>query len=129
MKSSEMSIGELAERFGLAAHVLRHWESVGLLTPGRRVNGRRRYTEEHVYRVAVIVRAKDAGLSLERIGRLLAARDREGRRELLAGHLADLDRRIAEAQASRAMVEHAMGCPEEDFLRCPTMRSMIGVLI
>ena len=27
------SIGELAERFGLETHVLRHWESEGLLEP------------------------------------------------------------------------------------------------
>ncbi len=33
MKSSPWTIGELAARFGLATHVLRHWEDVGLLTP------------------------------------------------------------------------------------------------
>ena len=32
----EMTIGELAARFGLATHVLRHWEAVGLLGPERR---------------------------------------------------------------------------------------------
>jgi hypothetical protein len=31
--SEEMTIGELAARFGLATHVLRHWEAMGLLTP------------------------------------------------------------------------------------------------
>ncbi|MEU1481969.1 MerR family DNA-binding transcriptional regulator [Streptomyces sp. NPDC005760] len=30
---SAMSIGALAARFGLATHVLRHWESMGLLHP------------------------------------------------------------------------------------------------
>jgi hypothetical protein len=29
----EYTIGELAARFGLATHVLRHWEDVGLLSP------------------------------------------------------------------------------------------------
>lgn len=69
MESSgpEMSIGELAERFGLATHVLRHWEDVGPLRPARRVNGRRRSTPEHLTRVALILRGKDAGFSLERI--------------------------------------------------------------
>ena len=46
--SEEMTIGELAARFGLATHVLRHWEAMGLLTPAARVNGRRRYRQEHV---------------------------------------------------------------------------------
>lgn len=27
------AIGELAARFGLSTHVLRHWEAVGLLAP------------------------------------------------------------------------------------------------
>ncbi|MGN9781028.1 MerR family DNA-binding transcriptional regulator [Nonomuraea sp. ZG12] len=29
----------LAARFGLATYVLRHWETMGLLTPVRRANG------------------------------------------------------------------------------------------
>ncbi|MGH3587458.1 MAG: MerR family DNA-binding transcriptional regulator, partial [Pseudonocardia sp.] len=36
MKSSPeatYSIGEIARHFDLAPHVLRHWETVGLLTP------------------------------------------------------------------------------------------------
>ncbi|WP_375546893.1 MerR family transcriptional regulator [Streptomyces gossypii] len=35
-----MSIGALAARFGVATHVLRHWESKGLLHPGRDAGGR-----------------------------------------------------------------------------------------
>ena len=37
MKSTNaaLTIGEVAGRFGLPAHVLRHWESVGLLAPVR----------------------------------------------------------------------------------------------
>jgi MerR family copper efflux transcriptional regulator len=35
------SIGEVAARFGLPAHVLRHWEAQGLLTPARHGDRRR----------------------------------------------------------------------------------------
>ena len=66
-------IGELAGRFGLATHVLRHWEDEGLLTPAGRVGGRRRYDESHVARVVMIQRAKAAGLSLEQIRRMFDA--------------------------------------------------------
>jgi len=61
-----MRIGDLAARFGLATHVLRHWEDVGLLTPAARVAGRRQYDESHVARVVMIQRAKAAGLSPRR---------------------------------------------------------------
>jgi len=72
MKSSSrtaatMTIGELSARFDLAPHVLRHWEAMGLLAPAARVNGRRRYAQEHLTRVAMIVGGKSGGLSLEQL--------------------------------------------------------------
>src|SRR5690242_4166048 len=80
MKSTDgMGIGAVAARFGLATHVLRHWESVGLLSP-ERVGDRRRYGPDDLYRVAVILRAKEAGLALEDIRRFIAARDPAARR-------------------------------------------------
>jgi DNA-binding transcriptional MerR regulator len=57
MKSSgvrrEIPIGELAESFGLATHVLHHWESMGL--------------------VAAILQAKEAGMGLHDIRAILSA--------------------------------------------------------
>jgi MerR family transcriptional regulator, copper efflux regulator len=47
----------VAERFGLATHVLRHWESEGLLPPVRD-GDRRRYTDADQNRVAAILLAK-----------------------------------------------------------------------
>jgi DNA-binding transcriptional MerR regulator len=74
MKSSEhsaspddedqvLSIGALAQHFGLATHVLRHWEAMGLLAPARDAAGRRSYGVADLARVAVILRAKGADLS------------------------------------------------------------------
>ena len=66
----EFTIGQLAARFGLATHVLRHWEDVGLIEP-ERVNGRRRYRTWHASRVATILLLKDAGFRLDQIGEWL----------------------------------------------------------
>ena len=71
MKSSGESIGEAAARFGLETHVLRYWEDEGLLRPGRDAAGRRRFDEGDSVRIAVILRNKAAGLSLEQIQVLL----------------------------------------------------------
>ncbi|WP_437063434.1 MerR family transcriptional regulator [Streptomyces sp. enrichment culture] len=88
MRSTErdetMGIGALAGRFGPAAHVLRHWESVGLLTPARDAAGRRRYGAADVVRVGVILRGKQAGQSLEAI-RTLTSGDHRARRDVLRG--------------------------------------------
>lgn len=127
MKSSElMSIGVLAARFGLATHVLRHWESVGLLAPARDTAGRRRYTAADVTRVAVILRAKDAGLSLETIGTLTAGADPVKRRDMLREEAEALRRRIAAAQASLELIEGALGCQHEDITDCPRFKQAVA---
>ena len=55
-----LSIGELAAEFGLAPHVLRHWESEGVLEPAAREGGKRRYDESARMRIGTILRGQDA---------------------------------------------------------------------
>ncbi|MFF0474956.1 MerR family transcriptional regulator [Streptomyces sp. NPDC004284] len=121
-----MSIGELAGRFGLATHVLRHWESAGLLEPARAPHGRRRYDDTHLTRVAVVLRAKRAGLALDDIRELLRAGDPEARRRRLAAHREELRRRVAEAQACLDLVERALGCAHDDLADCPRFREAVA---
>lgn len=131
MKSSpvaEWTIGQLAAHFGLATHVLRHWESVGLLEPDRRVNGRRRYGPDQLTRVAIIVHGRQVGIGLSELRQLLTAGDGEARREVLRRYRAELDERIARALASRELVDHALNCPSEDFLRCPDFLGLVHAL-
>lgn len=126
MKSSDsMRIGELAERFELAPHVLRHWEAMGLLTPAARVNGRRRYTRDHAVRVMTIIRAKSAGMSLDQIREMLEASDQVERRALLQRQHAELEQRLREIEASKALIEHVMQCRADDFTQCPAYRQMV----
>lgn len=122
--SSRWSVGDVAGRFGLPTNVLRHWESVGLLSPQRDSAGRRRYGEDDVVRVAVILRSKASGMSLDQIAHLLE-RDMAGRHEVLQAHLDDLDRRMAEMQHSKAMTEHALRCSSHDIATCPRFRAEV----
>jgi MerR family transcriptional regulator, copper efflux regulator len=121
----ELTIGQLAARFGLATHVLRHWEDVGLIEPAERVNGRRRYRAWHVARVATILLAKDAGLRLDQIKAILGATDGPARKELLRHHRDELDRRLAAIDASRQIVQHGIDCHAEDFTRCPNFLRLV----
>ncbi len=121
-------MGELAERFDLPTHVLRHWETVGLLAPERDAGGRRRYREDDAYRVAVIVSSKAAGMSLEQIGSLLDA-EADGRRQILTDHLADLQARMAEMERSRHLTEHALECRAHDIATCPNFRAHVADLV
>ena len=120
-----MSIGELAGRFDLAPHVLRHWEAMGLLAPSSRVNGRRRYDDDHVPRVAMIIRCKASGMSLDQVRDVLHTTSRAQRHDVLRRHRAELERRLREIEASKAMIEHALECQADDFTTCPAFRRTV----
>lgn len=59
---------------------------------------------------------------------MLDAPDRAARRTVLARQYEELGVRIAEAQASRRMIEHAMACEAEDFMQCPTFRQLVAAV-
>jgi len=128
MKSSPWSIGDTAARFGLPTHALRHWEDVGLLHPERDGANRRLYGPDEVVRIAVILRNKAAGMSLEQIGVLLD-QDARNRHAVLTDHVVELDRRMVELQRSRDMTEHALRCRAHDVTSCPRFRQHVGDVI
>ncbi|MFK4065741.1 MerR family transcriptional regulator [Streptomyces sp. NPDC029674] len=132
MKSREgggagtLSIGALAARFGLATHVLRHWEAMGLLHPGRDAGGRRRYGADDLTRVATILVLKEAGLGLNTIRVLSTTVDRAARHEILRPTAEELRSRIAAAQASLELIEGGLNCAHEDVTQCPNYRRLIA---
>src|SRR3954470_20494732 len=129
MKSSlDWSIGEVADRFALETHVLRHWEDMRLLSPARDSGGRRRYGRDDVVRVATVVRSKAAGMSLDQILVLLDAGAAD-RHQVLEAHLAELDRRMEEMRLSREMTEHALRCRAHDIATCPRFSAILEDLI
>ncbi|MDV6275891.1 MerR family transcriptional regulator [Rhodococcus erythropolis] len=66
-----MLIGELADRTGVSARALRHYEEQELLVPGRDSNSYRRYDETAVRVVQQIQTMVAAGLGTEMIRRYL----------------------------------------------------------
>ncbi|WP_416966811.1 MerR family transcriptional regulator [Streptomyces sp. 4F14] len=121
-----MSIGALAARFGLATHVLRHWESMGLLHPSRDVGGRRRYGADDLTRVATILVFKEAGLCLDTIRSLSATVERAARHEILRAEAEEIRSRIAAARASLELIEGVLNCEHEDVTQCPDCRRHIA---
>lgn len=68
-----MLIGELAERSGVSARMLRHYDSIGLLSPsGRSPGGFREYSDADVQRLFHVEALKSLGLSLSEITGALA---------------------------------------------------------
>ncbi len=106
-----MTTGEVARACGVSVDTIRHYERLGVIPAAARgANGYRRYDEEAVDRVNLVRRAVAIGFSLDEIARIfrqLAAGRPPCRevREMAAGKLAELDRRIAEMIAMRDELE------------------------
>lgn len=63
--SDLLTIGQLADRSGLAASALRYYESLGLIHATRTSGGQRRYTRATLRRIAFVRAAQRVGLSLD----------------------------------------------------------------
>ena len=128
MTDGNWSISDLAGRFDLPTHVLRHWESIGLLEPRRDASGYRRYGHDDLVRVAIIQRNKLAGMTLEQIRVLLDA-EAWDRHQVLEAHLRDIDERIHALERSREMTEHALRCRAHDITSCPRFVAAVADLV
>lgn len=129
MKSSPMTIGQVADHFGLPTHVLRHWESVGLLSPARAGGGQRRYTEDDLFRVASIVRAKQAGLPLPDIRAFLTAQDPAARKDVLRRNHRALEERMAALRSALDLLEAGLNCAHREIAACPNYRAHLTRLV
>lgn len=71
--ASELTIGELSERSGVATSALRFYEAEGLIHATRSPGGQRRYTRDTLRRVSFVRVAQQVGLTLEEIRSALAS--------------------------------------------------------
>lgn len=115
-----LSIGEVAREAGLRTSALRYYESVGLLPPAERLNGRRRYDASVFQRLSIIDLAQHAGFTVAEIRTLLngfSKRTPAGVRwRSLAGRkLQEVEERIERAEAMKRVLERLLDC------ECPTL--------
>lgn len=129
MKSSPMTIGQVAEHFGLPTHVLRHWESVGLLSPARVEGGRRRYTRDDLVRVTSIVFMKQAGLPLPDIREFLRSIHTTARKDVLRRNHRALQARMAALRSALDLLEAGLNCSHEDIATCPNYQAHLAEVV
>jgi MerR family transcriptional regulator, redox-sensitive transcriptional activator SoxR len=114
--ATELLIGEVAARSGVAPSALRFYERRGLITASRTNGNQRRYERAVLRRIAFIQAGRAAGISLERIGAALAtlpAGRTPSRRDwerLSNRWREDLDARIETLQALRERLTTCIGC-------------------
>lgn len=125
--STWFSVGELAERTGVATSALRFYEERGLISSVRNQSGHRRFQRAMARRVAFIVFAQRVGLSLEEIGQELAKlpSDHVPREEdwerLTTTWTARIDERIREMERLRDSLTSCIGCGCLSLQTCAVM--------
>lgn len=123
MQEATLSIGEVADRAGIAVSAIRYYERNGLLPEAERVSGQRRFTDETMQRLGIIDVAKQAGFSLDEVRVLLTSID-EGApahvqlQALAARKLPEVDALIERAQRMRGWLSTASACGCESLDSC-----------
>ncbi|GAA1713751.1 redox-sensitive transcriptional activator SoxR [Brachybacterium phenoliresistens] len=112
----DLTIGQLAERAGVATSALRYYEERGLIGSHRTSGNQRRYEQATLRRVAFIRAAQNVGLSLEEIGEALASLP-EGRtptkrdwHRLSRAWRPRLDEQIDRLERLRDRLDGCIGC-------------------
>lgn len=114
--AKELTIGQLAERSGVATSALRFYEAQGLISSRRTTGNQRRYHRETLRRVAFIRVSQNVGMPLnairEALGRLPEGRTptRSDWAEVSASWRADLDARIGQLVRLRDDLTECIGC-------------------
>ena len=67
-----LTVGEVADRCGIATSAVRYYDELGLVRSTRTSGGQRRFTRDTIRRIAFISAAQAVGRSLEEIGDALA---------------------------------------------------------
>jgi DNA-binding transcriptional MerR regulator len=120
-----LSIGELAERTGVATSALRYYDELGLVRPTIRTSGRRRYAPSAVAQVGVIVFLREVGFSLTEIRRFLAAGEHQSRQQIIDRKLSELAAQQHRLDVARTLLEHGQRCPAGDPMDCSRFWSII----
>jgi MerR family transcriptional regulator, redox-sensitive transcriptional activator SoxR len=111
-----LTIGDVAERSGLAASAIRFYERQGLIHAERTSSGQRRFRRDILRRLAFIRIAQRVGLTLEEIVTALAllpvdrAPSRQDWKRLTAGWQDRIEQRISLLEALQGGLSNCIGC-------------------
>lgn len=120
----ELSVGQLAERSGVAVSALHFYETRGLIGSLRTAGNQRRYPRDTLRRIAVIRAAQRVGMPLASIAEALASLP-DGRTptrgdwtRMSARWRSELDARIEQLIRLRDTLDDCIGCGCVSMQRC-----------
>ncbi|MFI7454564.1 redox-sensitive transcriptional activator SoxR [Nonomuraea sp. NPDC049714] len=122
--SRELTVGQLAERSGVAVSALHFYETKGLISSRRTAGNQRRYTRDTLRRVAFVRLAQRLGIPLKTIKDALAelpeerTPTRDDWARLSGAWRKELDDRIEQLQRLRDDLTDCIGCGCLSLDRC-----------
>ena len=130
-----MNIGQASLRSGVSAKMIRHYESLDLLSRVARSDaGYRQYDAAALHTLRFIRRARDLGFQTREIAALLQLWRNKRRpsgevKRIALAQVADLAQRIAQMQAMQRTLAHlAHGCHGDERPDCPILDDLAGEL-
>ncbi|SFR44721.1 Cu(I)-responsive transcriptional regulator [Yoonia tamlensis] len=127
-----MNISQVAARTGLPAKTIRYYEDIGLVTPDRRPNGYRDFTQNDAHKLGFLGRARALGFSIDDCRNLLTLWEDKSRasadvRSIAREHLDEIDAKIAGLTAMRhTLAELVQGCAGDNRPDCPILKGLEG---
>lgn len=124
LKNSEMTVGQLAARSGVAVSALHFYEAKGLIRSRRTAGNQRRFTRDMLRRIAFIRVAQRVGIPLKTIRDALSALPdgrtptREDWARLSAMWRSEMDDRIRQLQRLRDGLTDCIACGCLSLDRC-----------
>jgi MerR family copper efflux transcriptional regulator len=125
-----MNIGAAAATSGLPAKTIRYYEDIGLITPDRAENSYRDYSDQHVYKLRFLQRARSLGFSIDECRQLLSLYEDETRasadvKRLANKHLDEIEQKITELASMRDVLKKLVNsCHGDARAECPILNDL-----
>lgn len=97
-----MKIGEIVEKSGLTERMLRHYESLGIIVPGKTAKGTRLYSAADLAVARLIHRMRLLDIGLDSLSEIARERSRHKTGDASAASVGDLLNDLAELLSDKA---------------------------
>ncbi len=125
------TIGDAAKLTGVSAKMIRHYETLGLISPTDRTQANYRvYQTRDIHLLRFIKSARDLGFSMKQIAQLASLWQNEQRssaevKKLALEHIQEMDERIEALQNMRKALNNlATRCHGDDRPDCPILEGI-----
>jgi DNA-binding transcriptional MerR regulator len=118
------TIGEAATELGIEAHVLRHWEQVGVLAVRRDGNGYRVYDDNTLEQARTVLKLRRVGLSLPEVAAAMVP-TKSAAQAVVRAKISALESEVVRTQQAIVLLRHTVECRHRYLDDCPDCATFV----